>query len=238
MIAIVKKEIQSFFGSPVGYLVIGLFLVANGLFLWVFPGNYNIFDSGFADLAPYFELAPWILLFLIPALTMRSFSDETKLGTMELLLTKPLSIRSIVVGKYLGAMILICIALLPTLFYIFTISDLGNPQGNWDVGSTIGSFIGLLFLAAAYTAIGIFCSSVTSNQVVAFLSGVFLCFAIYYGFEGLAEMSNSLFLENLGMKAHFNSVARGVLDTRDLIYFFSITALFLMMTVFKFRKNQ
>ncbi|MCW5520373.1 gliding motility-associated ABC transporter permease subunit GldF [Aureitalea sp. L0-47] len=237
MIAIVKKEIQSFFGSPVGYLVIGLFLVVNGLFLWVFPGNYNIFDSGFADLAPYFELAPWILLFLIPALTMRSFSDEKKLGTMELLLTKPLSIRSIVVGKYLGTILLICIALLPTLFYIFTISDLGNPQGNWDVGSTIGSFIGLLFLAASYTAIGIFCSSLTSNQVVAFLSGVFLCFALYYGFEGLAEMSNSLFLEKLGMKSHFNSVARGVLDTRDLVYFFSITALFLGLTVFNFRKN-
>ncbi len=238
MIAIVKKEIQTFFGSPVGYLVIGLFLVANGLFLWVFRGNYNIFDSGFADLAPYFELSPWILLFLIPAVTMRSFSDEYRLGTLELLLTKPISIRGLVAGKYLGALILILIALLPTLLYIFTISGLGNPEGNWDVGSTAGSYIGLVFLAAAYSAIGIFSSSLSSNQVVAFLVAVFLCFACYYGFEGLTALLPNLSLEQLGMKAHFNSMARGVLDTRDLVYFISVSLFFLVLTVFKLRQNR
>ena len=188
MTAIIKKEINSFFASPIGYLVIGIFLVLNGLFLWVFGGNYNIFDSGFADLAPFFELAPWILLFLIPAVTMRAFSDELKLGTLELLLTKPLALRNIVFGKYLGSVILLVIALAPTLLYILTISALGNPEGNWDVGSTIGSYIGLFFLAAAYTAIGIFGSSLSSNQIVAFLISVFLCFALYYGFEGLATL--------------------------------------------------
>lgn len=238
MIAIVKKEIQTFFGSPVGYLVIGLFLVANGLFLWVFRGNYNIFDSGFADLAPYFELSPWILLFLIPAVTMRSFSDEYRLGTLELLLTKPISIRGLVAGKYLGALILILIALLPTLLYIFTISGLGNPEGNWDVGSTVGSYIGLVFLAAAYSAIGIFSSSLSSNQVVAFLVAVFLCFACYYGFEGLTALLPNLSLEQLGMKAHFNSMARGVLDSRDLVYFISISLFFLVLTVIKLRQNR
>lgn len=237
MIPIIKKEIHSFFASPIGYLVIGLFLVVNGLFLWVFSGAYNIFDSGFADLAPFYELAPWILLFLIPAVTMRAFSDELKLGTIELLLTKPLSLHSIVGGKYFGSMILIIIALFPTLLYIFTISDLGNPQGNWDLGSTLGSYIGLLFLVAAYTAIGIFASSLSQNQIVAFLISVFLCFVLYYGFEGLASISSNLAFEKLGMKAHFDSVSRGVIDTRDLIYFISITFLFLAFTVFKLRKR-
>ncbi|NNM09734.1 MAG: gliding motility-associated ABC transporter permease subunit GldF [Flavobacteriaceae bacterium] len=237
MTAIVKKEINSFFASPIGYLVIGLFLVINGLFIWVFPGGYNIFDSGFADLAPFFELSPWILLFLIPAVTMRAFSDELKLGTLELLLTKPLSLRSVVGGKYLGAMILIIIALLPTLLYIFTISNLGNPEGNWDLGSTLGSYLGLLFLAAAYTAIGIFASSISHNQIVAFLISVFLCFVLYYGFEGLSSLDFEFAVEKLGMKAHFESVSRGVLDTRDLDYFLSVSVLFLAFTVFKLRKR-
>ncbi|KAA3623309.1 MAG: gliding motility-associated ABC transporter permease subunit GldF [Flavobacterium sp.] len=237
MTAIIKKEINSFFASPIGYLVIGIFLVLNGLFLWVFSGDYNIFDSGFADLAPFFELAPWILLFLIPAVTMRAFSDELKLGTLELLLTKPLALRNIVFGKYLGSVILIVIALAPTLLYILTISALGNPEGNWDVGSTVGSYIGLFFLAAAYTAIGIFGSSLSSNQIVAFLISVFLCFTIYYGFEGLASLDFGIPLDKLGMKSHFDSVSRGVLDTRDLVYFLSVTALFLIFTVFKLNKR-
>ncbi len=237
MTAIIKKEINSFFASPIGYLVIGIFLVLNGLFLWVFGGNYNIFDSGFADLAPFFELAPWILLFLIPAVTMRAFSDELKLGTLELLLTKPLALRNIVFGKYLGSVILLVIALAPTLLYILTISALGNPEGNWDVGSTIGSYIGLFFLAAAYTAIGIFGSSLSSNQIVAFLISVFLCFALYYGFEGLATLDFAFSLDKLGMKSHFDSVSRGVIDTRDLVYFLSITAIFLIFTVYKLNKR-
>lgn len=235
MFTIIKREINSFFSSTIGYLVIAVFLVINGLFLWVFSGNYNILDSGFADLSPYFELAPWVLLFLIPAVCMRAFSDEMKMGTLELLLTKPVSLRQIVLAKYFGAVILIVIALIPTILYVFTISELGNPPGNWDVGSTIGSYIGLLFLVFAYTAIGIFSSTLSQNQIVAFIIAVFLCFALYYGFEGVS--TSTFNISQFGMKAHFDSVARGVLDTRDLIYFLSITIFFIVLTVLKLKKS-
>ncbi len=235
MLTIIKREINSFFSNTIGYLVIAVFLVINGLFLWVFSGNFNILDSGFADLSPYFELAPWVLLFLIPAVCMRAFSDEMKMGTLELLLTKPISLKQIVLGKYFGAVILIVIALVPTILYVFTISELGNPPGNWDVGSTIGSYIGLLFLVFAYTSIGIFSSTLSQNQIVAFIIAVFLCFALYYGFEGFT--SSTFDISNLGMKAHFDSVARGVLDTRDLIYFLSVTVFFIALTILKLKKQ-
>lgn len=235
MLTIIKREINSFFSSTIGYLVIAVFLVINGLFLWAFSGNFNILDSGFADLSPYFELAPWVLLFLIPAVCMRAFSDEMKMGTLELLLTKPISLKQIVLGKYFGAVILIVIALIPTILYVFTISELGNPPGNWDVGSTIGSYIGLLFLVFAYTSIGIFSSTLSQNQIVAFIIAVFLCFALYYGFDGFT--SSTFDISNLGMKAHFDSVARGVLDTRDLIYFLSVTVFFIALTILKLKKQ-
>ena len=235
MLTIIKREINSFFSNTIGYLVIAVFLVINGLFLWVFSGNFNILDSGFADLSPYFELAPWVLLFLIPAVCRRAFSDEMKMGTLELLLTKPISLKQIVLGKYFGAVILIVIALIPTILYIFTISELGNPPGNWDVGSTIGSYIGLLFLVFAYTSIGIFSSTLSQNQIVAFIIAVFLCFALYYGFDGFT--SSTFDISNLGMKAHFDSVARGVLDTRDLIYFLSVTVFFIALTILKLKKQ-
>ncbi len=237
MLALIKKEINSFFASPIGYLVIAIFLVINGLFLWVFSGEYNIFDMGFADLSAFFELAPWVLLFLIPAITMRAFSDEKKMGTLELLLTKPITIRNIILGKYFGAVLLIAIALLPTLLYIFTISDLGNPPGNWDVGSTVGSYIGLLFLAFAYTAIGVFASTLSKNQIVAFIIAVFLSFVFYFGFEGISSISSSFDLSYFGMKAHFNSIARGVIDTRDVVYFLSVTILFLVFTFLKLKEE-
>lgn len=237
MYPIIKKEITSFFASPIGYLVIGLFLVVNGLFLWVFSGDYNILDAGFADLNPFFELAPWILLFLIPAVTMRAFSDELKQGTLELLVTKPISVRAIVLGKYFGAVVLIVLALLPTLLYIVTISSLGNPSGNWDVGSTLGSYLGLLFLVLAYTAVGIFASTLSENQIVAFIIAIFLCFVLYFGFEGLASINASLDVSYLGLKAHYASISRGVIDTRDVIYFLSVAALFISLTVFKLKKK-
>ncbi|MBZ0326084.1 MAG: gliding motility-associated ABC transporter permease subunit GldF [Altibacter sp.] len=238
MIAIVKREINSFFSGPIGYLVIAVFLVINGLFLWVFGGNYNILDAGFADLAAFFELAPWVLLFLIPAVTMRSFSDEMKMGTLELLLTKPISLRNIVLGKYMGAVVLILIALLPTLLYVLTISKLGNPPGNWDIGSTLGSYIGLLFLVFSYAAVGVFASTLSQNQIVAFIIAVFLCFSLYYGFEGLSTLVSEFPIERLGMKAHFDSVSRGVLDSRDLIYFMSVTVFFVVLTVLKLQKKR
>lgn len=237
MVAIIKKEINSFFSSTIGYLVIGLFLVSNGLFLWVFPGEFNILDAGFADLSSFFDLAPWILLFLIPAVTMKAFSEEQKTGTLELLLTKPITLRNIVLGKYFGAVLLIILAIIPTAIYIIAISNLGAPQGNFDVGSTLGSYIGLLFLVLAYTAIGIFASTLSQNQIVAFIIAVFLCFFMYYGFEGIGSLVLEFNIAQLGMKAHFNSVARGVLDTRDIIYFLSIATLFLAFTVFKLRKK-
>lgn len=235
MTPIIRREINSFFSSTIGYLVIAVYLIINGLFLWVFSGNYNILDSGFADLSPYFELAPWVLLFLVAAVCMRAFSDEMKMGTLELLLTKPLSLRQIVLGKYFGAVILIVVAIIPSLLYIFTISELGNPPGNWDVGSTMGSYLGLLFLVFAYTSIGIFSSSLTQNQIVAFITAVFLCFTLYYGFEGLS--TSKFDFSYLGMQAHFESVARGVLDTRDLLYFLSVTLFFLALTVLKLKKQ-
>jgi len=220
-----------FFASPIGYLVISIFMVLNGLFLWIFKGEFNILDNGFADLSSFFLLAPWILIFLIPAVTMRSFSDEKKQGTLELLLTKPISHLKIVLGKYLGAFLLIIIALLPTLLYVYTINELGNPQGNLDVGSTLGSYFGLLFLVAAYVAIGVYASAITDNQIVAFIVAVFLCFFFYIGFEGVADFMSSHFIEQIGMNAHYKSMSRGVLDTRDIVYFLSVTLLFILFTV-------
>lgn len=238
MLSILKKEINSFFSSPIGYLVIAIFLVLNGLFLWLFKGEFNILDYGFADLSSFFLLAPWILIFLIPAVTMRSFSDEKKQGTLELLLTKPISHLNIVLGKYFGFFLLILIALLPTLIYVYTVYQLGNPTGNLDMGSTLGSYFGLLFLIAAYTAIGIFASTLSDNQIVAFISAVFICFVFYIGFEGVADFISSNFIEQLGMSAHFKSMNRGVLDTRDIIYFLSITIFFLILTKLNINREK
>jgi ABC-2 type transport system permease protein len=240
MLAILKKEINTFFASPIGYLVIGVFLLLNGMFLWVFKGEFNILDNGLASLSSFFLLAPWILIFLIPAVTMRSFSDEKKQGTLELLVTKPISHFQIVLGKYFGAFVLIIMALVPTLLYVYTISQLGNPQGNLDIGSTIGSYFGLLFLIAAYTAIGVFASTLSDNQIVAFIIAVFICFFFYFGFEGLSNytiFNNLVYLENLGMASHYNSMSRGVIDTRDLVYFISIALAFLVFTKLRIQKQ-
>jgi ABC-2 type transport system permease protein len=183
-------------------------------------------------------LAPWILIFLIPAVTMRSFSDEKKQGTLELLLTKPISHLHIVLGKYFGAFVLILIALLPTLLYVYTVYQLGNPLGNLDVGSTVGSYFGLLFLIAAYTAIGVFASTLSDSQIVAFITSVFICFVFYFGFESVADFTSSNFIEQLGMSIHYKSMSRGVLDTRDIIYFLSITVFFIMLTKFNINKEE
>lgn len=233
MIAILKKEFHSFFASPVGYLVIGLFLVLNALFLWVFDNDYNLFDYGFADLTPFFQLVPWIFIFLIPAVTMRSFSDELRLGTLELLLTRPISKVQLVLGKFFGALLLIVLALVPTLVYVYAIDQLGNPQGNYDLGILTGSYLGLLFLASAYTAIGVFASTLSENQIVAFIIAAFLCFLFFFGFNALAEVVNISVLKELSIQKHFESISRGVIDSRDLIYFLSSTAFFIGLTVFK-----
>lgn len=238
MFALFRKEINSFFASPIGYLVIAVFLLLNGLFLWLFKGEFNVLDNGFADLSSFFLLAPWILLFLVPAVTMRCFSDEKKQGTLELLLTKPISHLQIVLGKYLGSFVLIILALIPTLLYIYTVYELGLPTGNLDMGSTLGSYFGLLFLVAAYTAIGVFSSTLSENQIVSFIIAVFLCFFFYIGFEGVAEFSSSTLIEKFGMSYHFKSMGRGVLDTRDIVYFLFIALLFIALTTLKINNRR
>ncbi len=234
MLAIFKKEIHSFFSSPVGYLIIGLFLLLNGLFLWVLKGQYNIFDYGFANLSQFFLLTPWVMLLIIPAITMKSFSEETKTGTLELLLIKPIGNLKIILGKFLGAVTLVLIALVPTILYVFAISDLGMLEANYDLGLVIGSYIGLILLVTSYTAIGIFTSSLTSNQIVAFLLGLLLSFLFYYGFEAVANTipntSIGGFIKNLSMKYHFEGIALGVLKVSDVVYFLFLTSLFLFLS--------
>ncbi len=235
MLAIFKREIQSFFTSAVGYLVIGLFLVLCGLFLWVFSGQFNMFNYGFADLSNFFLLAPWVFLFLIPAITMKSFSEEKKLGTLELLFIKPISLWETVLGKFLGTTVLALLAVIPTFLYVYSVSQLGTTIGNLDMGVVFGSYFGLFFLITSYTAIGVFASTLSENQIVAFILGMLLSFVMYYGFEGLSSLFSSgdstTLIKNLGMKAHFDSIARGVLDTRDLLYFSTVTLFFLFLTV-------
>lgn len=232
MLPLLKKEFNSFFASPIAYLVIGVFLLVNGLFLWVFKDNFNILNAGFADLNSFFYLAPWLFLFLIPAITMKSFADEFNSGTIEILKTKPLTDWQIVLGKFFAALLLVIIALLPTLTYAYTVYQLGSPFGNLDVGSTIGSYLGLLFLASTYTAVGLFTSTLSNNQIVAFIVSVFITFALFYGFDAVgSSLGNSGYaLQQFGINEHFKSISRGVVDTRDLIYFISVTFFFLFIT--------
>jgi len=209
------------------------------LFLWVFKGDYNILNAGFSDLNSFFFISPWFFIFLIPAITMRSFTDEIKLGTIEILKTKPITSWQIILGKYLAAFILIILALIPTLTYVITIIKLGNPVGNLDLGSTLGSYFGLLFIASAFTSIGLFTSTLSNNQIVAFIIGIALSFFMFYGFEAIAELniSQNITIENLGLNAHFKSISRGVIDTKDIIYFISVTFFFLFITKLKFDKQ-
>ena len=231
MFAILKKEINSFFASPIAYLVIGVFLLINGLFLWVFKDDFNILNAGFADLNSFFFLAPWVFLFLIPAITMKSFADEFSDGTIELLKTKPISDCKIVLGKFWASLLLVFVALLPTLTYAYTIYQLANPIGDIDFGSAIGSYIGLLFLAATYTSIGLFTSTLSKNQIVAFILGVMITFFLFYGFDAISiSLGNELAIKKMGINEHFKSISRGVIDTRDIIYFLSVTVFFLFIT--------
>ena len=232
MIAILKKEFNSFFAAPIAYLVIGVFLLINGLFLWVFKDDFNILNSGFADINPFFYLTPWIFLFLIPAITMKSFADEFNSGTIEILKTRPISNWQIILGKFWASLLLVIVALAPTLIYVYTIYQLRSPIGNIDLGSIVGSYIGLLFLATTYTAIGLFTSTLSKNQIVAFILGVFISFLLFYGFDAISNsFSNQrILIQKLGINEHYKSIARGVIDTRDLLYFTSVTLFFLFIT--------
>ncbi|MCU4175124.1 gliding motility-associated ABC transporter permease subunit GldF [Carboxylicivirga sp. N1Y90] len=236
MLALLKREISSFFSSIIGALVISVFLLITGLFLWVLPGDLNIIFGGYASLESLFYLAPWVYLFLVPAVTMRLFADERKMGTLDLLLTRPISEMQIVLSKYLAGLILVAISLLPTLLYVFSVVRLGNPVGNLDMGGTWGSYIGLFFLAAVYVAIGTFSSSLSDNQIVAFVIAVVLCFTFYTGFDSLAALpglkSMSETIRMIGIDSHYSSVSRGVLDSRDIIYFLSLIFFFVFLTKF------
>ncbi|MBK6541311.1 MAG: gliding motility-associated ABC transporter permease subunit GldF [Flavobacteriales bacterium] len=232
MRALIIKEVRGFVGSLIGHIVILVFLLITGLFLWVFPDG--LLDLGYADLAPLFQLAPWVFLFLVPAVTMRSFSEERRNGTIELLLTRPLSEGSIVFAKYLAAVLLVLMALIPTLIYVWSISQLAVPKGNIDEGGTLGSYLGLFFLGACFTAVGTFASSITENQIVAFLVAVFLCFCLFMGFDLMASFDAFGALEGpikaVGIQDHYRSVSRGVVDLRDVLYFLGVVAIFLLAT--------
>jgi ABC-2 type transport system permease protein len=230
MYSIYKKEIISFFSSLTGYIAIIVFLALTGWFMWINPSEFNIMDGGYASIDTLFFIAPWVFLFLVPATTMRSFAEERKTGTIELLLTHPVSEMQLVMAKYLAAVTLILLSLIPCLTYYATVYFIGNPTGNIDSGGTYGSFIGLFFLASAYAAIGIFASSLTDNQIVAFIVSAVLCFFTYMGFDGLASMSPlksvGAYLISLGIDEHYKSLSRGVIDIRDITYFVIVSAAF------------
>ena len=234
MKALLKKEINSFLASVLGYIAITTFLVITGLFLWVFPIEFNILDFGYAQLDSLFIVAPFIFLFLIPAITMKSFADEKKTGTIELLMTKPISDLQIIGAKFWASFILFFISVAPTLIYYFSVYFLGFPKGDIDTGAVIGSYIGLLFIGAAFISIGIFASSISNNQIVAFLISIFISGFLFLGFDFIYDFALfgefDLLLKSIGMMEHYTSISRGLIDTRDIIYFLSIIALFLVFT--------
>ena len=235
MLALLKKEINNFFSSIIGYLVIIVFLLTISLLMWVFSDSgFGILDSGYANIDSLFIITPWVYMFLIPAITMRLFAEEKKSGTIELLLTRPITELEIILAKYLAGVLLVVISLIPTLVYFATIYYAAAPMGNVDTGAIWGSYTGLVFLGAGFVSIGVFASSLTDNQVVAFILALFLCFFCYTGFESLSsfaalgKINNIIYL--LGINAHYASMSRGVIDTRDVVYFISIISLFILLT--------
>jgi ABC-2 type transport system permease protein len=233
MIRVLTKEFNSFLNSLIAYVVIGVFLTGMGLLMWVFPET-SILDYGYADMETLFSLGPYVFIFLIPAITMRSFAEERKSGTMELLLTKPLTDWDIVLGKFFACFLLVLFALLPTLIYYFSVSALGNPVGNIDTPGVIGSYIGLALLAGVFCAVGIVASSITSNQIVAFILAAFLCFIVFSGFESISTLNvwseNTLLIKQFGILYHYEALSKGLIDSRDVIYFISAGALMLLIS--------
>jgi len=230
MFAIFRKEINGFFSSLTGYLVIIAFLIINSLFMWVLPGEFNILDSGYAGLDTLFYLSPWIFLFLVPAITMRMIAEERRLGTIELIYSKPVTERSIVYGKFLASVSLVLLALLPGVVYYITVWMLGEVPGNLDQGGTLGAFLGLFFLAAAYAAAGIFASSLTDNQVIAFIVAVLLSLFMFAGFDSFAYLPGlkkvDEYIISLGINEHYKSISRGVIDIRDIAYYITVVVIF------------
>jgi ABC-2 type transport system permease protein len=242
MYFIFKKELVSFFSSLTGYAAVGLFLLLCSWFLWLSPNEHNVLNAGFASIDGLFAVAPWAMLFLLPAITMRSFAEERKTGTIEMLLTHPLTELQLVLGKLLACVAVVALALLPTLLYFYTVSALGNPVGNVDSGAVWGAYIGLLLLAACYAAVGVFASTLADSQIAAFLLAAALCFFLYLGFDGLAALPyvknvNSL-VANLGLNAHYRSISRGVVELRDMVYFLGIVAIFVAAARLKLQSRQ
>ena len=234
MFTLIKREISSFFSSIIGYIVIIVFLVTNFLFIWAIPGEFNVLSNGYSDVSTLFFIAPWLFLFLVPAVTMRLFAEEKRLGTIELLLTRPLSDLQIVFAKYIAGLALVLFSLLPTITYYVSVYLLGDPVGNIDSGGFWGSYIGLFFLAGIYVSIGVFASSLTKNQVVSFIFSIVLCFVFYVGFDTISKMGMFSSIENvivgLGITDHYQSMSRGVLDSRDVLYFLGVITIFIFGT--------
>lgn len=233
MFQVFQKEFNTFLNSLIAYIVISVFLMGIGLLMWVFPET-SVLDYGYADMQTLFTMGPFVLMFLIPAITMRMFAEEKKAGTIELLLTKPLTDWDIILGKFFSGWILVILAVLPTLIYYVSVYLLGNPAGNVDSAGVMGSYVGLLLLGAVFTSVGIFSSAISSNQIVSFIIAVFLCFILYTGFDSVAQIdvwgAASSWLEKLGIIYHYNAMSRGLVDSRDVIYFFSMILLMLLLT--------
>ncbi|MCB0589391.1 MAG: gliding motility-associated ABC transporter permease subunit GldF [Phaeodactylibacter sp.] len=242
MLSLFLKEVNAFFSSLIGYIVIGVFLVIMGLVMFVFPDT-SLLNGNYASLDQLFEVAPMIFVFLIPAITMRLLAEEQQAGTIELLVTRPVTDLQIILGKYFASLLLIAFALLPAWLYYYTVYQLGSPQGNLDSGAILGSYIGLFFLAAAFAAIGLFASSLSANQIVAFIVAAFLCFFIHWGFDFLSRLPVFVgkvddVVQMFGIDYHYASISRGLIDTRDIVYFLSLIALFIMMTVVSLERRK
>jgi ABC-2 type transport system permease protein len=233
MFQVLTKEFNSFLNSLIAYVVIGAFLVGMGLLVWVFPDT-SVLEYGYADMDTLFSLGPYVFIFLVPAITMRSFAEERKGGTLELLFTKPLRDSDIILGKFFASFLLVLFALAPTVIYYFSIDQLGNPVGNIDASGVIGSYIGLILLGGTFCSVGILASAVTPNQIVAFILAAFSCFLLFSGFESVSTLGvwagNALFVKQLGILYHYESLSKGLIDSRDLLYFISIMILMLSIT--------
>ncbi len=233
MLQVFSKEFSNFLNSLIAYVVIGVFLMAMGLLMWVFPDT-SVLEYGYADMETLFTLGPYVFIFLVPAVTMKSFAEEKRGGTLELLFTKPLKDWDIILGKFLASFLLVLFALIPTLVYYYTLYTLGSPRGNLDTPGIIGSYIGLSMLAAAFAAVGILSSSIASNQIVAFIAAAFLSFILFSGFDAISSLtlwsSQGLMIKQLGMLFHYESLSRGLIDSRDVIYFLSLIFIILSLT--------
>ena len=242
MFAIFIKDVSGFFSSLTGYIAASFFLVVLGLIIWVFPGSMNVLDGGYSTLETLFIVAPWVFLFLVPAITMKTFAEEKKNGTIELILTRPISDTNLVLGKYFASVLLVLLILIPSLIFFLSIYLLGSPVGNIDTGGTWGSFIGLFFLAAAYAAIGVFASSLTDNQIVSFILAMVIALFIYTGFDSIASLGIfsefKYFFVQMGINEHYSSMSRGVIDTRDVVYFACISSIFIIATRIRIQSRK